>query len=81
MVAKLESKALQTEIISCVATLALELGKWFLLKQDPNVNLAHAPNLVHHAFEKCGNPLFACIHLVDSSTTMVDCHSMLTSPP
>jgi len=77
-VAKLESKALRTEIISCVATLALELGKLFLLKRDPNADLTHAPNLVHHAFDKCGDPLFACIHSVDSATTTVDCRDVLT---
>jgi len=76
-VAQLESKATRAEIISCLATSAMELGKLFLLKRDPNADLTHAPNLVHHAFEKCGDPLFQCIYSVDSPNTTVDCRSIL----
>jgi len=73
MVAQLESKATCVEIITCTATSALELGKLFLLKENPNADLTHTPNLVHYAFEKCGDPLFKCISSVDSATTTVDC--------
>ncbi len=77
-VAQLESKALRAEIIACLATSALELGKLFLLKRDPAADLKIAPNLVHYALEKCGDPLFECIYSVDSATHTVDCRSVLT---
>jgi len=80
-VAELESKALRSEIISCVAFSALKLGKLFLLKRDPTADLAHAPALVYYAFEKCGDPLFEHIFSINSAATTVDCRSFLSKLP
>jgi len=80
-VAELESKALHSEIITCMAFLALKLGKLFLLKRDPTADLAHATALVHYTFKKCGNPLFEHISSINSAATMVDCCSFLSKLP
>ncbi len=64
-----------------MAFLALELGKLFLLKRDPTADLAHAPALVHYAFEKCGNPLFEHISSINSAVTTVDCRGFLSKLP
>ncbi len=80
-VAQLESKALRSEIITCMALSALELGKLFLLKRDPTADLSHAPALVHYAIGKCGDPLFEHISSVNSAATTVDCRGFLTNLP